>query len=146
MEDPCQAAIRLNTKLDSCVCLKQLPGVGDPGGQIETAQTERRGACVSRTASMRIVKLATCNLNQWAMDFEGNLKRIKESLQQAKNEKVTFRTGPELEISGYGCEDHFLENDTLSHSYGSCRLCIHSNACAFLKEMNSNCLVYSMGV
>jgi NAD+ synthase (glutamine-hydrolysing) len=28
-----------------------------------------------------------------------------------------YRVGPELEISGYGCEDHFLENDTFQHSW-----------------------------
>lgn len=27
-----------------------------------------------------------------------------------------FRTGPELEICGYGCNDHFLEPDTFQHS------------------------------
>lgn len=25
--------------------------------------------------------------------------------------------GPELEITGYGCEDHFLEEDTIRHSW-----------------------------
>lgn len=25
--------------------------------------------------------------------------------------------GPELEIPGYGCEDHFLEQDTIEHSW-----------------------------
>ena len=28
-----------------------------------------------------------------------------------------FRTGPELEVSGYGCEDHFFELDTVKHSW-----------------------------
>lgn len=28
-----------------------------------------------------------------------------------------MRVGPELEISGYSCEDHFLENDTIDHSW-----------------------------
>ena len=27
----------------------------------------------------RLVTLATCNLNQWAMDFEGNYNRIRQS-------------------------------------------------------------------
>jgi NAD+ synthase (glutamine-hydrolysing) len=30
---------------------------------------------------------------------------------------ATFRVGPELEISGYGCEDHFFEIDTVRHSW-----------------------------
>jgi NAD+ synthase (glutamine-hydrolysing) len=25
--------------------------------------------------------------------------------------------GPELEVPGYGCEDHFLELDTVEHSW-----------------------------
>ena len=31
-----------------------------------------------------LVRVATCNLNQWAMDFRGNLERIKESIREAK--------------------------------------------------------------
>jgi len=65
----------------------------------------------------KLVKVATCNLNCWAMDFEGNLARVKESIKEAKAQGCTFRTGPELEITGYGCEDSFLENDTFLHSW-----------------------------
>ena len=63
------------------------------------------------------VKVASCTLNQWAMDFEGNKKRIIESLRQCVREKANIRIGPELEITGYGCEDHFLEEDTVIHSW-----------------------------
>ena len=28
-----------------------------------------------------------------------------------------LQVGPELEIPGYGCEDHFLELDTIEHSW-----------------------------
>ena len=66
---------------------------------------------------MKLVTLATCNLNQWAMDFEGNLGRIIASIQIAKEKGARYRLGPELEISGYGCEDHFLEQDTFLHSW-----------------------------
>eukprot|EP00392_Amoebophrya_sp_AT5.2_P017574 g17955.t1 len=65
----------------------------------------------------QLVKLATCNLNQWALDFDGNLARVKESIRQAKRAQCRFRLGPELEIPGYGCEDHFLELDTIWHSW-----------------------------
>ena len=41
----------------------------------------------------RIAKLATCNLDQWAMDFEGNLKRIIKSIEQAKRAGATYRVG-----------------------------------------------------
>lgn len=64
----------------------------------------------------RRVTLASCCLNQWALDFEGNVKRIIESIQIAKNRGASYRLGPELEICGYGCADHFYESDTLTHS------------------------------
>ncbi|XP_020274404.1 glutamine-dependent NAD(+) synthetase isoform X2 [Asparagus officinalis] len=66
---------------------------------------------------MRLLKVATCNLNQWAMDFDNNMKNIKESIARAKEEGARVRIGPELEITGYGCEDHFLEQDTVAHSW-----------------------------
>ena len=67
---------------------------------------------------MRTV-LATCNLNQWSLDFEGNTARILESIEIAKERGARYRLGPELEITGYSCEDHFLELDTLLHSWES---------------------------
>jgi NAD+ synthase (glutamine-hydrolysing) len=66
---------------------------------------------------MKLVTLATCNLNQWALDFEGNLGRIIESIEIAKARGARYRLGPELEIPGYGCEDSFLEEDTILHSW-----------------------------
>ena len=66
---------------------------------------------------MRLLKVATCNLNQWAMEFECNMKNIKASISQAKAAGAVIRLGPELEVTGYGGEDHFLELDTLTHAY-----------------------------
>lgn len=66
-----------------------------------------------------LVTVATCNLNQWALDFDGNYERIKKSCECAKQMGASYRLGPELEISGYGCEDHFLELDTVEHSWES---------------------------
>ncbi|KAF8380004.1 hypothetical protein HHK36_027473 [Tetracentron sinense] len=66
---------------------------------------------------MRLLKVATCNLNQWAMDFDCNLRNIKESISRAKEAGAVIRLGPELEITGYGCEDHFLELDTVTHAW-----------------------------
>eukprot|EP00753_Platysulcus_tardus_P008934 PLAT1719.1.p1 GENE.PLAT1719.1~~PLAT1719.1.p1 ORF type:complete len:1065 (-),score=522.65 PLAT1719.1:67-3237(-) len=68
---------------------------------------------------MSLVTVATCNLNQWALDFDGNLQRIKESIRQARAAGARYRLGPELEVPGYGCEDHFLERDTEAHSWES---------------------------
>ncbi|XP_074523390.1 glutamine-dependent NAD(+) synthetase [Halichoeres trimaculatus] len=65
----------------------------------------------------RKVTLATCALNQWALDFEGNSERILQSIEIAKAQGAKYRLGPELEICGYGCADHFYESDTLLHSF-----------------------------
>ena len=74
-----------------------------------------------------LVKLASCNLNQWAMDFKGNLARIEESVRVAKAAGCTFRTGPELEITGYSCEDYFHEQDTFDHAADSLALLLKSD-------------------
>jgi NAD+ synthase (glutamine-hydrolysing) len=66
-----------------------------------------------------LVKVATCNLNQFALDFDGNLARIVASIRAARAVGARFRTGPELETCGYACGDHFLEPDTLLHSWQS---------------------------
>jgi NAD+ synthase (glutamine-hydrolysing) len=68
-------------------------------------------------SNRRLAALATCNLGQWSMDFDGNLKRIKRSIEVAKQQGARYRVGPELEIPGYGCEDHFHEQDTIDHSW-----------------------------
>lgn len=65
---------------------------------------------------MRIVTLATCALNQFALDFVGNLERIKLAVQQAREQGASYLLTPELSLCGYGCEDHFLEQDTIAHS------------------------------
>ncbi|BHF63543.1 Glutamine-dependent NAD(+) synthetase [Sparganum proliferum] len=60
---------------------------------------------------------SVCCLNQWALDFAGNTRRIRQSILKAKQEGSRYRLGPELELSGYGCEDHFHEADTYAHSW-----------------------------
>ncbi|EFJ27546.1 hypothetical protein SELMODRAFT_95570 [Selaginella moellendorffii] len=61
---------------------------------------------------MRLVNLAVSSLNQWAMSFDHNLSNIKQSIAVARESGAAFRVGPELELTGYGCEDHFLERET----------------------------------
>ncbi|XP_066556688.1 glutamine-dependent NAD(+) synthetase [Amia ocellicauda] len=65
----------------------------------------------------RKVTVATCSLNQWALDFEGNLARIVKSIEIAKSKGARYRLGPELEVCGYGCSDHFYETDTVLHCF-----------------------------
>uniref|UniRef100_A0A672ZB33 Glutamine-dependent NAD(+) synthetase n=1 Tax=Sphaeramia orbicularis TaxID=375764 RepID=A0A672ZB33_9TELE len=74
----------------------------------------------------RKVTLATCSLNQWALDFDGNLTRILKSIEVAKSRGAKYRLGPELEICGYGCADHFYESDTLLHSFEVLRKLLES--------------------
>jgi NAD+ synthase (glutamine-hydrolysing) len=75
-----------------------------------------------------VVRLSTCNLNQWALDFDGNLARVLASIAAAKAQGSRFRTGPELELTGYGCEDHFLETDTTAHAWESLALLLEGDA------------------
>ncbi|XP_034487936.1 glutamine-dependent NAD(+) synthetase isoform X2 [Drosophila innubila] len=63
------------------------------------------------------VTVAVSTLNQWALDFEGNMARILQSILEAKDMGASYRTGPELEVCGYSCEDHFRESDTFLHSW-----------------------------
>ncbi|OSX63936.1 hypothetical protein POSPLADRAFT_1137746 [Postia placenta MAD-698-R-SB12] len=63
-----------------------------------------------------LITVAT-SLNQWSLDFQGNLERILASIRIAKERGATLRVGPELEVTGYGCQDHFLEGDTCLHSW-----------------------------
>lgn len=46
----------------------------------------------------RKVTVAVCTLNQWALDFEGNLNRIVQSIVEAREMGAVYRTGPELEV------------------------------------------------
>ena len=66
-----------------------------------------------------MITVSTCNLNQWALDFDGNLQRILKSITIAKSHNSSYRIGPELEICGYGCEDHFDEKETVDHCWDS---------------------------
>jgi len=83
---------------------------------LTTVTTMAAPASVSSGRS-RIARLSTCNLCQWSLDFEGNLARIKQSIDDARARGARYRLGPELEVPGYGCEDHFNERDTEMHSW-----------------------------
>ncbi|TKA79776.1 hypothetical protein B0A55_03296 [Friedmanniomyces simplex] len=61
--------------------------------------------------------LATCQLNQWVLDYDGNRDRIIEAIISAKAAHATLILTPELCIPGYGLLDHWLENDVYAHSW-----------------------------
>ncbi len=46
----------------------------------------------------RVAVLATCNLDQWAMDFEGNLRRITRSIAEARRQGARYRVRPWLDL------------------------------------------------
>lgn len=99
--------------------------------------------------------VASCSLNQWALDWEGNLARIKASIQEAKARGASLRVGSELEVSdeqrlvyhtqvseqtsefstdkyqicGYGCLDHFLEDDVYTNSWHMLIEILEDQAC-----------------
>ncbi|GMR47722.1 hypothetical protein PMAYCL1PPCAC_17917, partial [Pristionchus mayeri] len=65
----------------------------------------------------RRTRLAVCTLNNWALDFTGNLERIIKTCHESFTQGARLRLGPELEVPGYGCADHFFERDTEIHSW-----------------------------
>ncbi|KAI9784269.1 MAG: glutamine-dependent NAD(+) synthetase [Geoglossum umbratile] len=104
-----------------------------------------------------LITVAACSLNQWALDFEGNTKRIIESIKKAKEAGAKFRVGPELEVGiyipivsqiakpvvmlisspyfssiqicGYGCLDHLLEQDPPVHCWGMLERILKDEEC-----------------
>lgn len=65
----------------------------------------------------RLATLATCQLNQWSLDYDGNRDRIIEAVREAKKSGAKILLTPELCIPGYGLLDHFLELDVYTHSW-----------------------------
>ncbi|KAK5132567.1 hypothetical protein LTR08_008884 [Meristemomyces frigidus] len=61
--------------------------------------------------------LATTQLNQWSLDYDGNRDRIIEAVKTAKAAQATLILTPELCIPGYGLLDHWLENDVYTNSW-----------------------------
>ena len=57
---------------------------------------------------MTNIKVGAAALNQTPLDWKRNKENIIEALTKAKEENVTILCLPELAITGYGCEDHFL--------------------------------------
>ncbi|OAL24760.1 hypothetical protein AYO22_05549 [Fonsecaea multimorphosa] len=76
----------------------------------------------------KLVTVATCSLNQWSLDFDGNAERIITSIQQAKAAGARLRVGPELEVCGYGvrgpgmmpvyCPSLYIFNSVYSETTG----------------------------
>lgn len=78
---------------------------------------------------VHLVTVATCSLNQWVLDWEGNCNRIIESIRKAKEAGARLRVGPELEVCGYGCLDHLLEGDLFDHCWEMLRRILLDETC-----------------
>ncbi len=63
--------------------------------------TAAMSTAMSATARA-LASVATCNLCQWAMDFDTNLANVRRSILIAKSRGCALRTGPELELTGCG--------------------------------------------
>lgn len=63
------------------------------------------------------VKVGLAAINSVALDFKRNYNNIMKSIQSCIDMGCSIRIGSELEIPGYGCADHFLEYDTIYHSW-----------------------------
>jgi len=57
---------------------------------------------------MRRIKVAAAELNQTPLDWEGNQRRIRLALEEARTAGASVVCLPELALTGYGCEDMFL--------------------------------------
>ena len=96
---------------------------------------------------MQHVFESVCTLNQWALDFEGNLDRILDSIRAAKEAGSRFRSGPELEVTGE-CKEcgivfdgknrdmeekrHFAKNHSVNPAY-QCPKCDYRDYGRYLK-------------
>ncbi len=58
----------------------------------------------------RVAILATCSLDQWAMDFEGNLRRIARSIAEARRLGARYRVSarPFCEAAGLICATRLI--------------------------------------
>ena len=56
------------------------------------------------------IKIAGASLNQTPIKWESNYKNITASIKEAKSKNVKILCFPELSISGYSCQDLFLND------------------------------------
>ena len=68
---------------------------------------------------MRTLTVAAASLNQTPLDWTGNLRRICEAIEFARDQQAQLLCLPELALSGYGCEDQFLAKATTTESLES---------------------------
>lgn len=67
---------------------------------------------------MRLVRVAAAALNQTPLDWDGNVHRIRDAIEQARAVDARILCLPELAITGYGCEDAFHSNALVQRAAG----------------------------
>lgn len=77
-------------------------GVHTPPPHAETWRGgDALGEVYLKEQEEHLVRVAVCNLNQWALDFDGNAARIAKSIQQAKATGARLRVGTYTALSMY---------------------------------------------
>jgi NAD+ synthase (glutamine-hydrolysing) len=61
---------------------------------------------------MNLIKVGAGVVNQTPLDWVANKNNIIDCIEEARAEGVSLLCMPELCITGYGCDDMFLANDT----------------------------------
>ena len=56
------------------------------------------------------MKIGGATLNQTPLDWQNNIKNIKEAIAQASEQGIELLCLPELALTGYGCQDVFLSD------------------------------------
>jgi NAD+ synthase (glutamine-hydrolysing) len=64
-----------------------------------------------------IIHCAAIALNQTALDWKGNQIRLLNALSEAKSAGAQVICTPELSITGYGCEDAFMSENTMYEAF-----------------------------
>ena len=66
---------------------------------------------------MKLIKVGAIVLNQIPLDWPGNQARIQAAIEEARRGGVSVLCLPELCITGYGCEDAFLSQNTVNRAW-----------------------------
>lgn len=68
---------------------------------------------------MRLIRIAAATLNQTPLDWEGNARRIRDRIDEARGAGAGLLCMPEMAVTGYGCEDAFLSAHTHQRAWRS---------------------------
>ena len=65
-----------------------------------------------------VATVATCNLNQWALDFDGNVERIKQSVEEGSTAGRASALGQSLRFPAMAARStlHTYHSAALDHT------------------------------